>query len=63
MSLLLRVTQWVSLINLLRLQVREVNGEQGLAADPHLRKVFGCGWHPITHPYHFAKPAPVSLET
>lgn len=37
-------------------------GTGGLAAAPHLPTVSGCGRHPITHPYRFAKPAPVSLD-
>lgn len=37
-------------------------GLGGLAAAPHLPRVSGCGQHPITHPYHFAKPAPLSLD-
>lgn len=37
-------------------------GGGGLAAAPHLPRVSGCGQHPITHPYHFAKPAPLSLD-
>lgn len=37
-------------------------GTGGLAPAPHLPRVSGCRQHPITHPYHFATPAPLSLD-
>ncbi len=61
-SLLGRVAHGVSSGNLLSAQEGEVNRDWGLAAAPHLLRVYGCGRHPITHPYHFAKPAPMSLD-
>lgn len=62
MSLLGKVAHGVSSTNLLSAQEGEVNRDWGLAAAPHLLRVYGCGRHPITHPYHFAKPAPMSLD-
>lgn len=62
MSLPVRVAHRVSSTNLLSAQEGEVNRDWGLAAAPHLPRVSGCGRHPITHPYHFAKPAPMSLD-
>lgn len=62
MSLPGRVAHGVSSANLLSAQEGEVNRDWGLAAAPHLPGVSGCGRHPITHPYRFAKPAPMSLD-
>lgn len=62
MSPLVRVAHGVSLANLLSAQEGEVNRDWDLAASPHLPRVSGCGQHPITHLYHFAKPAPMSLS-
>lgn len=43
-------------------QLGRAVGAGVLAAAPHLPRVSGYGQHPITHPYRFAKPAPLSLD-
>lgn len=61
MSMMGKEALWGDILAKMLRPQGEVNRDRGLAAAPHLHRVSGCGRHPITHPYRFAKPAPMSL--